>query len=100
VWQAKSEYDSTEVAWATTEFVPADPIMNAYMANVQTLVDQYKEQSPPDPAVLFALPNEVRYGANLFAFQKTYEGEWSVDVYYDSGSVASKLDRPFSFPYR
>lgn len=65
--------------------------MNTFMPGVQSVVDRYPD-NPPDPALLFALPNEVRSGANLFAFQKTYEGAWSVDVFYDSLSVPGSLD--------
>ncbi|KAM0753058.1 glycoside hydrolase [Meredithblackwellia eburnea MCA 4105] len=67
-------------------------LINSYMGGVQAVVEKYGAESPPDPAVLFALPNEVRYGANLYGFQKTYEGSWSVDIFYDSASAGTKLD--------
>lgn len=70
--------------------------MGAIAANARELMQQFGPGNPADPSVLFALPNEVRYGANLYGFQKTYEGHWSVDIFFDSESLPSKLDGTFS----
>ena len=67
--------------------------MNSFLPGVPGIVNTYGRESPPDPALLFALPNDVRYGANLFGFQKAYEGTWSVDIFFDSDSIPSKLNR-------
>lgn len=56
----------------------------------------YGEAAPPDPALLYVLPNQARYQPDLFVFQRAYEGTWSVDVFYDSGSASSKLDGMYS----
>lgn len=67
-------------------------LMNSFLDGVQAVVNAYKGQSPPDPALLFALPNEIRTGANLYGFQRNYEGRWSVDIFFDSAAIASRLD--------
>ncbi|KAI5478238.1 mannosyl-oligosaccharide glucosidase, glycoside hydrolase family 63 protein [Pseudohyphozyma bogoriensis] len=67
-------------------------LMNSFLTNVQSVVEAYKGSSPPDPAILFALPNEVRYGATLYGFQKTYEGKFELDIYFDSAATPSTLD--------
>lgn len=66
--------------------------MNAIQSNSHTVLKPYGRENPPDPALLFQLPDEVRYGANLYGFQRTYQGTWSVDIFYDSASLPSKLD--------
>lgn len=70
--------------------------MNSFLPGVPGIVNTYGRETPPDPALLFALPNDVRYGANLFGFQKTYEGTWSVDIFFDSDSIPSKLNCLYS----
>ncbi|KAK4048339.1 Processing alpha glucosidase I [Microbotryomycetes sp. JL201] len=60
--------------------------------NSHNVIKPYGQANPPDPALLYQLPNEVRSGANLYGFQKTYEGTWSVDVYFDSVEADGKLD--------
>ncbi|KDN51723.1 hypothetical protein RSAG8_00271, partial [Rhizoctonia solani AG-8 WAC10335] len=50
------------------------------------------KQNPPDPAFVLELEDEVRSGSNLYAVQKTFDGPFSFDVYYQSGSAGTKLD--------
>ena len=51
----------------------------------------YSPQAPPDPLVLFKLPNLHSPGANVWAFQKAFgsnankdNGKWGFDVYFES----------------
>ncbi|GAA5872836.1 hypothetical protein JCM8547_005716 [Rhodosporidiobolus lusitaniae] len=67
-------------------------LINIIRHSSEQLVKQYGTQSPPDPAIVFALPNEVRAGAGLFGFQKTYQGRWGVDIFYESDEAPSGLD--------
>ncbi|GAA5925076.1 hypothetical protein JCM10213_000525 [Rhodosporidiobolus nylandii] len=67
-------------------------LMNTIIPKSRELIAAYGQQSPPDPAILFALPNEVRAGAGLFGLQKTYQGTWAVDVFFDSDAAPAKLD--------
>lgn len=50
------------------------------------------KQPPPDPSFVLVVPDEVLSGANLYAIQKTFDGPFSFDVYFQSGSADSKLD--------
>ena len=75
---------------------PAAVLMNAIRINSHEVIKPFGTESPPDPALLFQLPDEVRYGASLYAFQRTYEGIWSVDIYFDSASVPQKFARELS----
>ncbi|GAA5975706.1 hypothetical protein JCM11641_005843 [Rhodosporidiobolus odoratus] len=77
VWQAKNAF------------------MNTIMPGSRDLLASYGQQSPPDPAILFGLPNEVRTNAGLYGFQKTYQGRWGVDVLFDTDGSATKLDSEY-----
>lgn len=74
--------------------------MNAIRINSHEIIKPFGTESPPDPALLFQLPDEIRYGANLYGFQRTYEGTWSVDIYFDSASVTQKFSRKCSLVCR
>lgn len=69
-----------------------DFILNQANERFKPILDKYGQQDLPDPALLLSLTNEVAYGSNLFAIQKTYEGAFKLDVYFDSGSPGSALD--------
>ncbi|KAG8896382.1 Processing alpha glucosidase I, partial [Tulasnella sp. 417] len=45
----------------------------------------------PEPGLLLTLPDDVLNGSNFYALQKTYDGEFSFDVFFESGSSESKL---------
>ncbi|KAK4053895.1 Processing alpha glucosidase I [Microbotryomycetes sp. JL221] len=60
--------------------------------NSHEIIKPFGQADPPDPALLYQLPNEVRTGANMYGFQRTYEGEWSVDIYFDSQEAEGPLD--------
>lgn len=74
-----------------------DILLQDLVGKAQKHIEKYGQENLPDPAVLFALSNSFRYGSNFYAFQKTHEGPFTLDVYYDSeGSpVASRLDGGF-----
>lgn len=72
--------------------------MNSIATSMEGILSRYGRESPPDPALLFILPNKVEPNSNLFAVQHTYEGFWSVDVFYDSASIPSTLDGESSLP--
>ncbi|KAG0149919.1 hypothetical protein CROQUDRAFT_652883 [Cronartium quercuum f. sp. fusiforme G11] len=66
-------------------------IMTAISENIQGLVERYTKENLPEPAITLALPNEIRYGSNLYAIQKTYEAPFELDIFFD-GDGAPKLD--------
>ena len=82
-----------------TSWRAKDLLLQDIISNAQGHLQKYGQENLPDPAILFSLNNQFRYGSNLFALQKTYEGAFTVDVFYDSieSPVTSKLDcGPFS----
>lgn len=72
-----------------------DAFMNVMKPNAEALVKLYGQQSPPDPAILFSLPNQVRAGSGMYGFQKTYSGKWAVDIFFDLDELPSGLDSAF-----
>ncbi|KPV71697.1 glycoside hydrolase family 63 protein, partial [Rhodotorula graminis WP1] len=56
------------------------------------LLKPYGQNSPPDPAILFTLPNVVQHNAGLYAVQRAYQGRWGVDIFFDSDASPSGLD--------
>lgn len=72
----------------------ADVIMPKILERAQASVGSYQknEQGPPDPSFVLHLPNEVYSGSNLFAIQKTFDGEFQFDIFFESGSAKQKLD--------
>lgn len=71
-----------------------DIFKNVFSASAKALVDRYGAANLPDPALLAALPNTEQPVASAYWFQKTYEGEWSFDVFFDSAEVKARMDGP------
>ncbi|KAK2460565.1 hypothetical protein APHAL10511_007035 [Amanita phalloides] len=71
-----------------------DIILKPLIEHARELVAPYTDPSkgPPDPSYVLRLPNEVSVGSNLFAVQKTFDGHFQFDVYYESASNKQKLD--------
>lgn len=67
-------------------------IMNTIITRTRSVLASYDQSNPPDPVVLFALPNQVNPDANLFSFQKAYAGRWGVDIFFDSEDLPAHLD--------
>ncbi|GAA5835928.1 hypothetical protein JCM5353_003090 [Sporobolomyces roseus] len=67
-------------------------LLNAIGARSREILPTYGQDKLLDPAVLLTLPDEVKYGANLFGFQNVYEGTWKVDIFYDSDVSPARLD--------
>jgi hypothetical protein len=78
-----------------------DLILQNMVARAQGLVQKYGQEDLPDPALLFTLSNTYAEGSNFYAFQKTYEGAFSMDVFFDSQAspAAAKLDCEHNGPY-
>lgn len=49
----------------------------------------------PHPSWLFQLPDDVYTGSNLFAFQKSFDGPFKFDVFYESASAKQRLSCRF-----
>lgn len=72
--------------------VSSEAILNTVSTRARTLLSSYDQSNPPDPALLFALPNQANSDATMFAFQKTYEGRWGVDIFFDAQDSPARLD--------
>lgn len=70
--------------------------MQSIVTGANREIPKYPEGPAPEPAFILTLPNEVYNGASLFAVQKSFEGEFSFDVYYDAPGV-KKLDCAFFY---
>ncbi|KAF8311557.1 glycoside hydrolase family 63 protein [Clavulina sp. PMI_390] len=69
-------------------------LVNDVLRNAQRDIQKYQAEqtNPPEPAFILTLSNEVYTGASLFAIQKSFEGEFSFDIYYDSLDSKQRLD--------
>ncbi|GAA6008227.1 hypothetical protein JCM11491_001936 [Sporobolomyces phaffii] len=74
VWQAKNVF------------------LNAISSRYRDVSPSYGQDNLLDPAVILNLPDEARYGANLFGFQKVYEGIWTVDIFFEPLNAPAQLD--------
>ncbi|XP_006458472.1 hypothetical protein AGABI2DRAFT_217075 [Agaricus bisporus var. bisporus H97] len=74
--------------WQAREHLLKDLVERA-----RELVGPYREAEKglPHPSWLFQLPNDVYTGSNLFAFQKSFDGPFQFDVFYESASAKQKL---------
>lgn len=50
----------------------------------------------PDPSFVLQLPDEVYSSSNLYGIQKSFDGEFSFDVYFESASAKQKFSREFA----
>ncbi|QRW27438.1 glycoside hydrolase family 63 protein [Rhizoctonia solani] len=71
-----------------------DILLKNIIDHATTIIKPFNEdkQNPPDPAFVLNLEDEVLSGSNLYAVQKTFNGAFSFDIYYQSGSSGTKLD--------
>ncbi|GAA5904067.1 hypothetical protein JCM6882_003816 [Rhodosporidiobolus microsporus] len=66
--------------------------VNTITQSANAFITRYGQASPPDPAITFALPNEVRLNAGLYGIQKTYQGKWGVDIFFELEAAPANLD--------
>lgn len=69
-------------------------ILKPLIENARKLVAPYTDPNTghPDPSYTLQLPNEAMLGSNLFAVQKTFDGPFQFDVYFESASNKQKLN--------
>jgi len=72
-----------------------DLIMGDIFKRAGTILEPFRgSQSPtgvPDPSFVLQLADEVYFGSNLYAVQKTFDGPFQFDVFFESGSAQQKL---------
>jgi mannosyl-oligosaccharide glucosidase len=94
VWQAKGWVSAHKLSIFTYLQTVVDILLKNIIDHATTVIKPFNEdkQNPPDPAFVLELEDEVLSGSNLYAIQKTFNGPFSFDVYYQSGSAGTKLD--------
>jgi mannosyl-oligosaccharide glucosidase len=67
--------------------------MSTVINRAQTILAPYREPQsiPPDPSFVLQLPDEIYTGSNLYAVQKSFDGEFQFDVFFESASAKQKL---------
>lgn len=71
---------------------PLSPdILIAMIANNFRKVTGPYEGNLPDLGYVLTLPNDVYTGSNFYAVQKTFDGPFQFDVFFESGSAEQKL---------
>jgi mannosyl-oligosaccharide glucosidase len=64
------------------------------MKRASSILEPLQESSStavPDPAFVLQLADEVYFGSNLFAVQKTFDGPFQFDVFFESASAKQIL---------
>jgi len=71
-----------------------DIILKSLIEHARELVAPYTDPNAghPEASYTLRLPNEVMLGSNLFAVQKTFDGSFQFDVYYESASNKQELN--------
>ena len=67
--------------------------MKALIDRARDVVIPYQDPGKglPDPSFVLQLPDEVYTGSNLYAIQKSFDGGFQFDVFFESGSSKQKL---------
>ncbi|OBZ75646.1 putative mannosyl-oligosaccharide glucosidase [Grifola frondosa] len=70
-----------------------DLIVQNIVKYAQEVVAPYQDPTKgyPDPSFVFQLPDEVYFGSNLYAIQKSFDGPFQFDVFFESSSSKQKL---------
>ncbi|KAJ7098151.1 glycoside hydrolase [Mycena belliarum] len=68
-------------------------LLQSIIKRAQDILLPYKDATagPPDPAFVLQLPDEVYTGSNLYAVQKSFDGKFQFDVFFESKSSKQKL---------
>lgn len=79
--------------------------MERMLAHAKAGLAPYQEnkgQAPPDPSFVLQFPDEVDEGATLYGVQKSFDGPFQFDVFYESASgkhsLTCKLKSPLHEP--
>ncbi|KAJ7470519.1 glycoside hydrolase [Mycena latifolia] len=68
-------------------------ILQNIIKRAQEIILPYRDATagPPDPSFVLQLPDEIYTGSNLYAVQKSFDGEFQFDVFFESASSKQKL---------
>lgn len=70
-----------------------ESILQNIIKQAQETLQEYKDPAVgvPDPSFVLQLTDDVYTGSNLYAVQKNFQGEFSFDIFFESGSSKQKL---------
>lgn len=73
--------------------------MNAILKHAQEVIGPYQDPAvgAPDPSFVLQFPDEVYTSSNLYGIQKSFDGEFQFDVFFESGSNKQKLSCELRF---
>ncbi|KAI0340653.1 glycoside hydrolase [Trametopsis cervina] len=73
-----------------------DYIIGSIVSHAREAVASYQDPAatPPDPSFVLQLPDEVLTGSTLHAVQKSFDGPFQFDVFFESASAKQKLTSP------
>jgi hypothetical protein len=68
-------------------------LLQNIVKRAQEILVPYKDPAtgPPDPSFVLQLADEIYTGSNLYAVQKSFDGEFQFDVFFESASSKQKL---------
>ncbi|KAF9484872.1 glycoside hydrolase [Pholiota conissans] len=68
-------------------------LLRSIIERARPMIQEYQDPTTgaPDPSFLLQLPDEAGIGSNLFGVQKSFDGPFQFDVYFDSASVKQEL---------
>ena len=69
----------------------AEIILQQIVKRAQEILSPYKDGNPPDPSFVLQLPDEVYTASNLYDIQKSFDGEFQLDVFFESARAKQKL---------
>lgn len=80
-----------------TAFGSSELIMNNLVEHAREAVEPFKDPGAviPDPSHVLQLSDDVYTNSNLFALQKSFDGEFQFDVFFESASAKQKLSCKF-----
>lgn len=75
---------------------PPEYIMEDVFARAGKILEPFKSQenqgNVPSPAFSLQVSNVIQPESNLYAIQKTFNGPFQFDIFYESASANHKLD--------
>ncbi|OJA11997.1 hypothetical protein AZE42_04747 [Rhizopogon vesiculosus] len=70
-----------------------DHIIQNIVTHASPLAEKYRSAGQaPDPSFILQLSDDVLTASNLFAIQKSFDGEFQFDVFFESASANTALD--------
>ncbi|KAJ7489943.1 glycoside hydrolase [Mycena galericulata] len=90
IWQAKGALNAILLDGILTT---VELLLQNIIKRAQEILLPYKDATagPPDPSFVLQLTDEIYTGSNLYAVQKSFNGDFQFDVFFESASSKQKL---------